>query len=137
MQAVNGAGLTSSATNSNGQTVVSVSNVVYFSDNFESWTVHGGAWSSVNGESSTHTLNTSTDYAKAGAKGLKITDNDTTATVGASLTKNFSPVISTDIYVRFFIFLPTGYGSANSTCTRRILRVNTDTSELHRALAGG
>ena len=123
VQAVNGAGLTSSATNSNGQTVVSVSNVVYFSDNFESWTVHGGAWSSVNGESSTHTLDTSTDYAMAGSKSLKTTDTDTTATTGASLTKNFSPVISGDIYVRFFIFLPTGFGSANATCSRRIVRV--------------
>ena len=60
-------------------------------DNFENWTVHGGAWSSVNGESSTHTLDTSTDYAMAGSKCLKITDSDTTATTGASLTKNFSP----------------------------------------------
>ena len=128
VQAVNGAGLTGNATNSNGQTVVPVGNTVYFSDNFESWTVHGGAWSSVNGESATHTLDTSTDYAMAGSKCLKITDTDTTATIGASLTKNFSPVISTDIYVRFFVFLPTGYGSANSTCTRRIVRVYTNTS---------
>ena len=123
VQAVNGVGLTGSATNSNGQTVVAVSNTIYFSDNFENWTVHGGAWSSVNGESSTHTLNTSTDYAMAGSKCLKITDTDTTATTGASLTKNFSPVISGDIYVRFFVFLPTGFGSANSTCIRRIARV--------------
>ena len=126
VKAVNGAGLTGSATNSNGQTVVSVSNVVYFSDNFENWTVHGGAWSSVNGESATHTLNTSTDYAMAGSKCLKITDSDTTATTGASLTKNFSPVISGDIYVRFFVFLPTGFGSANTTCARRIVRVFMD-----------
>ena len=123
VKAVNGAGLTGSATNSNGQTVVAVSNTVYFQDNFENWTVHGGAWSSVNGESSTHTLNTSTDYAMAGSKCLKITDTDTTATTGASLTKNFSPVISGDIYVRFFVFLPTGFGSANSTCVRRIVRL--------------
>ena len=68
MQAVNGAGLTGSATNSNGQTVVTVSNVVYFQDNFENWTVHGGAWSSTSHESSTHTLDTSTDYAMAGAR---------------------------------------------------------------------
>ena len=64
----------------------------------------------------------------AGSKSLKTTDSDTTATTGASLTKNFSPVISGDIYVRFFMFLPTGYGSANSTCTRRIVRVYTNTS---------
>ena len=82
VQAVNGAGLTGSATNSNGQTVVTVSNVVYFSDNFENWTVHGGAWSSVNGESGTHTLDTSTDHAMAGSKCLKTTDTDTTATSG-------------------------------------------------------
>jgi hypothetical protein len=95
---------------------------VYFQDNFESWTVHGGAWSSVSYETSTHTLNTSTDYAKAGAKGLKITDSDTTATSGACLVKNFSPAISGDIYVRFFVFFPTGYGSTNSSCRRRMLR---------------
>ena len=53
VKAVNGAGLTGSATNSNGQTVVSVGTVMYFQDNFENWTVHGGAWSSVNGETST------------------------------------------------------------------------------------
>ena len=126
VQAVNGAGLTGSATNSNGQTVVTVTPTVYFQDNFENWTVHGGAWSSVNGESSTHTLDTSTDHAMAGNKCLKTTDSDTTATTGASLTKNFSPVISGDIYVRFFMFLPTGYGSTNSSCTRRIARVYMD-----------
>jgi hypothetical protein len=97
--------------------------VTYFSDNFESWTVHGGAWSSVNGENATHTLNTSTDQARSGTKSLKLTDTDTTATTGASLTKNFSPVISGDIYVRFYIFLPTGFSSTNSNCFRRILRV--------------
>ena len=122
VRAVNGAGLTGTATNSNGQTVVSVSSVVYFQDNFERWTVHGGAWSSVTGETSTHTLNTSTDYAKAGAKSLKLTDGDTTATTGAYLTKTFSPAIAGDIYVRFYAFLPTGYGSANSNCRRRVLR---------------
>jgi hypothetical protein len=97
--------------------------VTYFSDNFESWTVHGGAWSSVNGESATHTLNTSTDQARSGTKSLKLTDTDTTATTGASLTKNFSPTISGDIYVRFYLFFPTGFGSTNSGCRRRVLRV--------------
>ena len=83
VQAVNGAGLTGSATNSNGQTVVT-SAVTYFSDNFENWTVHGGAWSSVSGENVNHTLNTSTDYARAGTKSLKVTDSDTTA-IGRAL----------------------------------------------------
>jgi hypothetical protein len=124
VKAVNGAGLTGNATNSNGQTVVTVSSVVYFQDNFESWTAHGGAWSSVNGESSTHSLNTSTTYAKAGAKSLKLTDTDTTGSTVASLTKNFSPAISGDIYVRFYLFLPTGYASTNTGYyARRILRV--------------
>jgi hypothetical protein len=123
VKAVNGAGLTGNATNSNGQTVVSGSSVTYFQDNFESWTAHGGAWTSVSGETSTHTLNTSTDYAKAGAKGLKLTDTDTTAGTGACLTKTFSPTISADVYVRFFVFFPTGFGSANSGCRRRLLRV--------------
>ena len=123
VKAVNGAGLTGNATNSNGQTVVSGGSTTYFSDNFESWTVHGGAWSSVSGESATHTLNTSTDYAAAGTKGLKITDTDTTSSSGACLVKNFSPAISADIYVRFYVFFPTAYGSTNSGCVRRILRV--------------
>ena len=113
VKAVNGAGLTGSATNSNGQTVVSGSSVI-FSDNFENWTVHGGQWSSVNGETSTHTLNTSTDYAASGTKGLKITDTDTTATSGAYLTKNLSPTISGDVYVRFYLYLPTGWSSTNA-----------------------
>jgi hypothetical protein len=124
VKAVNGVGLTGAATNSNGQTVVSGGgSVTYFSDNFESWTVHGGAWSSVSGETATHTLNTSTDYAKAGTKGLKLTDTDTTSSSGACLVKNFSPAISGDIYTRFYVFFPTGYGSTNSGCTRRVLRV--------------
>ena len=121
VKAVNGAGLTGSATNSDGQTVVTPSLTTYFQDNFESWAVHGGAWSSVNGENPNHTLDTSTDHAAAGSKCLKITDTDSTGTTGALLRENFSPVISGDIYVRFYIFLPTGYGSADSTCTRRIL----------------
>jgi hypothetical protein len=122
VKAVNGVGLTGSATNSNGQTVIS-SFTTYFSDNFENWTVHGGAWSSVSGETATHTLNTSTDYAKAGSKGLKLTDTDTTSSYGACLVKNFSPAISADIYVRFYVFLPTGYGSTNTGAARRIIRV--------------
>jgi hypothetical protein len=122
VRSVNGAGLNSGGTSSNGQTAAA-SATTYFSDNFENWTVHGGAWSSVNGESSNHTLNTSTDYARAGSKSLKITDTDSTGTTGASLTKNFSPVISGDIYVRFYVFLPTGYTSANANCARRVLRV--------------
>ena len=123
VRAVNGAGLTGTATNSNGQTVVSGGSVTYFSDNFESWTAHGGAWSSINGESSTHTLNTSTDQARAGTKSLKLTDTDTTGATGAYLTKNFSPVISGDIYVRFYLFLTTGYGSTNVNRSRRMLQI--------------
>jgi hypothetical protein len=98
--------------------------VTYFSDNLENWTIHGGAWSSVNGESSSHTLNTSTDQARSGTKSLKLTDTDTTGSTGASLTKNFSPTISGDIYVRFYLFLPTGYGSTNvANNARRVLRI--------------
>ena len=119
VKAVNGAGLTGSVTNSDGQTVVTV----YFQDNFKSWAVHGGAWSSISGENVNHTLDTSTTYAQAGTKSLKLTDNDTTATSGACLVKSFSPTIADNIYVRFYIFLPTGYASTNSNCTRRILRI--------------
>ena len=82
--------------------------VTYFSDNFENWTVHGGAWSSVSGENVNHTLNTSTDYARGGTKSLKVTDTDTTATSGACLVENFSPTISGGIYVRFYVYLPDG-----------------------------
>ena len=74
VKAVNGVGLTGNATNSNGQTVVTGTTVTYFQDNFESWTVHGGAWSSISGESANRTLNTSTDHAAAGATSLKLTD---------------------------------------------------------------
>ena len=78
VMAVNGAGWNGASTNSNGQTVTAISSVVYFQDNFENWTAHGGAWTSVNGESSTHTLNTSTDYAEQGARCLKITSTEST-----------------------------------------------------------
>ena len=54
--------------------------VTYFSDTFDSWAVHGGAWSSVLGENSNHTLNTSTDQARSGTKSLKLTDTDSTGT---------------------------------------------------------
>ena len=50
--------------------------VVYFSDNFESWTVHGGAWSSVNNETAGNLIDTSTDFARVGSKSLKCTDTD-------------------------------------------------------------
>jgi hypothetical protein len=60
---------------------------------------------------------------------LKITDTDSSGTTGAYLTKNFSPLITGDIYVRFYLFLPTGWGTANSGCQRRIVRVyNSDSS---------
>ena len=123
VRAVNGVGLTGSATNSNGQTVVTSSSVIYFSDNFENWTVHGGAWSSISGEIATQTLNTSTDYAKAGGKSLKITDADSTTSWLACLVENFSPAISGDIYARFFVYLPTGYTSANGSGARRLMWV--------------
>jgi hypothetical protein len=137
VRAVNGAGLTGAATNSNGQTVAAGASVVYFQDNFESWTAHGGAWSSVTGETSTHTLNTTASYAKAGAKGLKLADTDTTAVYGACLIKNFSPAISTDVYVRFYVFFPTGFGTANAGCDRRVLRVWTGTSRSQISFLNG
>ena len=123
VKAVNGAGLTGNATNSNGQTVVSIA-TTYFSDSFENWTVHGGAWSSVSGETATQTQDTSTDYARAGTKSLKLTDSDTTNSYGACLVKTFSPTISNGIYVRFYVYLPSAYVSANNgAASRRLLRV--------------
>ncbi len=95
----------------------------YFSDNFENWTVYGGAWSTVNGINSSHTLNTSTTEAAAGTHSLELTGYDITNQLGAYLTKNFSPTITSDIYVRFYLFLPTGFGTANTGCTRRLLHV--------------
>ena len=87
----------------------------YFSDNFENWTVHGGAWSSVSGENANQALNTSTDYARSGTKSLKLTDTDTTSTYGACLVENFSPddyhAISTCVSM---CILPTGYISTNT-----------------------
>ncbi len=50
--------------------------VTYFSDNFENWTVYGGAWSTVNGINSSHTLNTSTNEAAAGTHSVEITGYD-------------------------------------------------------------
>ena len=109
----------------------------YFSDNFENWTVHGGAWSSTSGETSAHTLNTSTDYARAGTKSLKLTDTDTTGQYGACLVKNFSPVISGDIYVRYYVLLPTGYASANVNGGRRIIRIWCGTNRGQMSIASG
>ena len=91
VKAVNGAALTGSATNSNGQTVVSFASTVYFSDNFENWNAHGGTWSSVNGESATHALNTSTDYAATGSKSLKITSTDSSGVAGAVPEEGLQP----------------------------------------------
>ncbi len=97
--------------------------VTYFSDNFENWTVYGGAWSTVNGINSSHTLNTSTTEAAAGTHSLKLTGYDIENQIGAYLTENFSPTITGNIYVRFYLFLPTGFGTANTGCARRLLHV--------------
>ncbi len=123
VKATDNAGLVGSATNSSGCTVVSSGSTIYFQDNFEGWAVYGGAWSSVNGVNSNHTLDTSANYAEAGDKSLQLYGVNTPGNYGAYLTKNFSPVISGGINVRFFVFLPTGYGAANSNCSRRMLRV--------------
>ena len=81
-----------------------------------------GAASAV--RTSNQTLNTSTDYARAGTKSLKLTDTDTTAVIGACLVKTFSPTIASNIYVRFYVYLPSGYVSANNgSASRRLLRV--------------
>ncbi len=123
VKATDNAGLVGSATNSPGQTVQTGS-TIYFQDNFESWSVYGGAWSTVNGVSSAHSLSTSTDFAAGGVTSIKIVDTDVVGGAnGASLTKNFSPTISTDIHVRFFVYLPTGYTAANSGCSRRLLHI--------------
>ncbi len=45
VKATDNAGLVGSATNSSGCTVVSSGSTIYFQDNFESWSVYGGAWS--------------------------------------------------------------------------------------------
>ena len=146
VHAVNGVGLTGSATNSNGQTVVS-SATTYFSDNFENWTVHGGAWSSVSGENVNHSLNTSTDFARSGTKSLKLTDNDTTAVYGACLVKNFSPTIAGNVYVRFYVYLPSalcfgqrqrdGLATFAASLVRRQSRPNVDLCGCQAADGGG
>ncbi len=115
--------------------------VTYFSDNFENWTVYGGAWSTVNGINSSHTLNTSTNEAAAGTHSLEITgydlaDNSGTIYYDAYLTKNFSPTISGDIYVRFYLFLPTGFGAANTGCARRLLHVYSGSNRAQLSILG-
>ncbi len=44
VKATDNAGLVGSATNSSGCKVVSSGSTIYFQDNFESWSVYGGAW---------------------------------------------------------------------------------------------
>ena len=57
-------------------------------------------------------------------KSLKLTDNDTTAVSGACLVKNFSPTIAGNLYVRFYVYLPSAYVSANTgAASRRMLRI--------------
>ena len=101
--------------------------VVYFTDNFENWTVHGGSWSSVTNENANNTINTSTDFAMTGSKSLKCTDNDPVAPTEAHLVKTLSPGISGNIYVGFYIYLPSAYLAANpvGSADRRLLRVTT------------
>ncbi len=110
--------------------------VTYFSDNFENWTVYGGAWSTVTGINSSHTLNTSTNEAAAGTHSLEITAYDVSGQNGVYLTKNFSPTITSDIYVRFYLFLPTGFGAANTGCPRRLLHVGSGTNRAQISIMG-
>ncbi len=105
VEAVNGVGVTGPATNSSGCTVTSSS--AYFQDNFESWSSWGGPWSTVVG-GSTSTINTSTTEAAKGTHSLMVTVPN-----GGYLEKNISPTISGDTYTRFYVFLPTGWESAN------------------------
>jgi hypothetical protein len=118
VKAVNGAGLVGSAASSNGQMVLSPAPVTYFQDNFESWTAPGGAWSSVSGQSGGNSLDTSADRSASGAKSLKIV-SAAGGSRGACLTKNFSPnfknpaILFGDLYVRFYVFIPTGFEAAN------------------------
>ncbi len=123
VKATDNAGLVGSATNSSGCTVVTSGSTIYFQDNFEGWAVYGGAWSSVNGVNSNHTLDTSANYAEAGDKSLQLYGVNSSGQYGAYLTENFSPVISSGINVRFFVFLPTGFGTANSNLEHRVLRL--------------
>ena len=63
-----------------------------------------------------NSLNTSTDHAAAGTQEPQ--DHLCRLDRGHRryLTKNFSPnYISGDIYIRFYVFLPTGFESANCT----------------------
>ncbi len=111
--------------------------VTYFSDTFENWTVYGGAWSTVNGINSSHTLNTSTNEAAAGTHSLELTGYDISGQFGAYLTKNFSPTISGDIYVRFYLFLPTGFEAANTGCARRLLHAGCGSNRAQISIMGG
>jgi head-tail adaptor len=117
--------------------VVSSGSTIYFQDNFEGWAVYGGAWSTVNGVNSSHTLDTSANYAEAGDKSLQLYGVDTANQYGAYLTENFSPTISGGINVRFFVFLPTGYESANSNDSRRLLRIWCGSNRGQLSVVGG
>ncbi len=111
--------------------------VTYFSDTFENWTVYGGAWSTVTGINSSHTLNTSTTEAAAGTHSLELTGYDIVGqSSGAYLTKNFSPTITSDIYVRFYLFLPTGFGTANTGCGRRLLHASCGSNRAQISIKG-
>ena len=121
--AVNGAVLTGSATNSDGQTRLK-NYITYFSDDFEK----PGRFTEARGPASAtnppfRRFNTSTDQVVAGRKGLKITDTDTATAAGGCLIKTFSPVITDDFYVQFYLFLPTGWATTNAGGTRRIVKV--------------
>jgi len=111
VRAVNGVGLIGAVGTSNGQTAQPPEPVVYFQDNFESWTARPGAWTSATGTSTT--LNVSTDQAKAGTHGLKVT-----LPSAGYLQKTFNPIITGDVYVRFYVYLPTGWIAANGVTVR-------------------
>jgi len=111
VRAVNGVGLIGAVGTSNGQTAQPPEPVVYFQDNFESWTARPGAWTSATGTSTT--LNVSTDQAKAGTHGLKVT-----LPSAGYLQKTFNPIITGDVYVRFYVYLRTGWIAANGVTVR-------------------
>ncbi len=91
VKATDNAGLVGSATNSSGCTVVSSGSTIYFQDNFEGWAVYGGAWSTVNGISSNHTLDTSANYAEAGDKSLQLYGVELVGTIRRLLDRELQP----------------------------------------------
>jgi hypothetical protein len=132
VKAVNGAGLESSVTTSDG--IIVRKPLYIFHDDFDSWSAKPGAWDSANGETASHIINTTTEQKFNGTKSLKVTDNDSAGTNGAYLLKTFTPGLTADTYVRFYFFIPTGFGATGGS--RDLVKITNVTTYLMMGYSG-